>query len=214
MDELVILRRCLREPIAEIADVARLLDAAVSAHLEGRMDHADRLLRSADTAILRDYGESLWGCKVNNPYVKARVVPGAPPTLLRHQRAPIRMPSTDMKKALFQRDGYHCRFCGIPVIPREVTNRIRKAYPAALPWGRRNVEKHAAFLLMCAEYDHILPHARGGTNDLENILITCAGCNYGRICGSRCHTLEEQFLIDPRQRDPIRSSWEGLTRFR
>jgi 5-methylcytosine-specific restriction endonuclease McrA len=213
MEPLAIDRRCLREPIREITDAAHILDAAVSAHLVGQRNLAEKLIRSADTEVLRDYGESLWGSKINNPYVQSRVVLGAPPTLPREHRVKNRMPTSAIKKALFQRDGYHCRFCGIPVIPREVVGRIRKAYPEALPWGRRNIEKHAAFLLMCAEYDHIVPHARGGNNDLDNIVITCAGCNYGRIYGSVCRTLEEQNLLDPRGCDPVRSTWDGLTRF-
>jgi 5-methylcytosine-specific restriction endonuclease McrA len=207
-------RRCLREPVPEIAEAVSILDATVSAHLIGKRDLAQELIQSADTTVLREYGESLWGSKVNNPYVQSRVVLGAPPTLPREHRINNRMPTSAMKKALFRRDGYHCRFCGIPVIPREVVNRIRTAYPEAVPWGRRNIEKHAAFLLMCAEYDHIVPHARGGNNDFDNIVITCAGCNYGRIYGSVCHTLEEQCLLDPRQRRPVRSNWDGLTRFR
>ncbi|MCX6971643.1 MAG: HNH endonuclease [Verrucomicrobia bacterium] len=60
------------------------------------------------------------------------------------------------------------------------------------------------------EAAHLLPHARGGTNDLENIVITCAPCNYARMN----HTLEEVGLIDPRTREPIKSTWDGLERFR
>jgi hypothetical protein len=41
-------RLCLPEPIPEIADAARYLDAAVSAHLAGRTDLAESLIRLAD----------------------------------------------------------------------------------------------------------------------------------------------------------------------
>jgi hypothetical protein len=51
----------MREPIPEIRDAARLLDAAVTAHLLGRRDLAEQLIRLADMPILRDYTESLWG---------------------------------------------------------------------------------------------------------------------------------------------------------
>ena len=56
-------RSCLREPISEIADAARLLDAAVSAHLMGRHDLAEELIRLADMPAITDFGESLWGTK-------------------------------------------------------------------------------------------------------------------------------------------------------
>ena len=95
------------------------------------------------------------------------------------------------------------------MIRAETRKRIRKVYPDALPWGSRNIDQHAAFQAMWLQYDHLSPHAQGGTNDLENIVITCAPCNYGRMN----HTLEEVGLIDPRTREPIKSKWDGLERF-
>lgn len=119
------------------------------------------------------------------------------------------MPTAVEKELLHQRDGYHCRFCGIPVIRDKIRDRIKKTYPNALPWGKTNPEQHAAFQALWLQYDHLLPHARGGTNDLENVVITCAPCNFGR--GS--YTLEEVGLADPRLRKSIHSSWDGLERF-
>jgi 5-methylcytosine-specific restriction endonuclease McrA len=118
------------------------------------------------------------------------------------------MPISSEKRRLHERDGYHCRFCGIPVIRAEVRNRLRKFYPNALPWPNKNKEQHPAFQAMWAQYDHILPHARGGTNDFENMVIACAPCNYARMN----YTLEEVGLTDPRTREPIRSKWDGLER--
>jgi hypothetical protein len=201
-------RPCLREPIPEIADAARYLDAAVSAHLVGRSDLAEDLIRLADMPAIREWTESLWGA--NSPYVKYRVVADAPPSLPEDQRINARMPTTAEKRMLHQRDGYHCRFCGIPVIRGEVRTRIGKVYPDALPWGSKNVEQHPAFQAMWLQYDHLLPHARGGNNDLENIVITCAPCNYGRWN----RILEEVGVVDPRTREPVRSRWDGLERFR
>jgi 5-methylcytosine-specific restriction endonuclease McrA len=59
------------------------------------------------------------------------------------------------------------------------------------------------------QYDHLVPHARGGGNGLDNIVITCGPCNFGRME----RTLEEVGLIDPRTRAPVRSSWDGLERY-
>lgn len=69
-------RRCFRDPISEIAETARLLDAAVTAHLIGRRDVAEELIRLADMPVLRDYTESLWGAK--SPHVQYRAVAGVP----------------------------------------------------------------------------------------------------------------------------------------
>jgi hypothetical protein len=39
-------------------------------------------------------------------------------------------------------------------------------YPNALTWGTKNTDQHAAFQAMWAQYDHIIPHGRDGTNDV------------------------------------------------
>jgi len=201
------LRTCLRDPVSEIFDAARYLDAAVSAHMSGHHKLSEELILLADMPVLRDWTESLWGS--NSPYVNKREVPDSPPSLSKDQRVKTRMPTTAEKILLHDRDGYHCRFCGIPVIRMEIRNAIKKNYPEVLPWRSKNIEQHAAFQAMWLQYDHIMPHARGGNNDLENIIITCAPCNYGR-CDS---LVEEVGVLDPRERDPISSTWDGLERF-
>jgi len=200
-------RLCLRDPIPEIAEAARLLDEAVSAHIDGEPTEAERLIRAANMPVIREWLDSVWGA--NSPYVQYRVVPDAPPLLPKHQRIPVRMPSTEEKSRLLQRDGYQCRFCAMPVIRGEIRRRIAKAYPNALQWGRLNVAQHAAFQAMWVQYDHMVPHARGGTNDLNNMVITCAACNFGRMN----YLAAEVGLSDPRLRQPFRTKWDGLERF-
>ena len=200
------MRRCLREPIPEIAQAARYLDEAVAAHLLGSTRRADKLIRRADMPIIREWTETLWG--PGGPHARpVRIVPRA---IAPEKVIPIRMPNASEKRLLLQRDGYHCRFCGIPVIRAEVRARIKKSYPEALPWGRTNQSQHAGFQAMWVQYDHVVPHAHGGTNDLHNLVITCAPCNYGRTD----RTLEEVDLVDPREHPPVISSWNGLERFR
>jgi len=198
-------RTCLRNPVPEIADAARYLDAAVSAHAAGRSDIAEQLIRLADIPAIREWTESIWG--KNSPYVLYRPVSEQRP--ISSSRQKLRMPFSAEKSQLHLRDGYHCRFCGIPVIRKEVRQRIMKALPSAVPWGPRNIERHAAFQAMWAQYDHVLPHSRGGTNNLDNLVLTCGPCNFGRMN----YTLEEVGLADPRLREPIRSMWDGLERF-
>jgi hypothetical protein len=207
MKEIMTTRECLRPPIPEIADAARYLDAAVSAHLAGRSALAHELIQLADADPIRQWTDSIWGA--NSPYVLYRATPGAPPLISSADRAISREPTTQEKAKLLARDGYHCRFCGIPVIRAEVRQRICDAYPQALTWGKQNSGQHAAFQAMWAQYDHVVPHARGGASGLDNLLVTCAPCNFGRMS----FTLEEVGLVDPRTRDSIHSDWDGLERF-
>jgi hypothetical protein len=161
-------RICLRDPISEIEEARSYLDQAAAAHLAGGLDQAADLIRRADLPAIRQWTESVWG--KNSPYVEYRAVTDAPRYLSREERARLRMPTPAERSAVLLRDGYHCRFCGLALIRKEVRDRIRRLY----------------------------------------IVITCAACNYGRAQ----YTLEEVGLIDPRLREPVRSNWDGLERFR
>ena len=198
---------CLREPIPEILDAARYLDAAVSAHSARHTKLADELIRLTNTSVLREYINSLWGS--NSPYVRVSNQPDSPAYLLKKEKTSARMPGAAVMRQIVERDGYHCRFCNIPVIPAAVRTRMAAAYPDALPWGNSNATQHAAFQVMWLQYDHIIPYARGGASSLENMVVACAGCNYSRMNW----TLEEVGMLNPRCRDPVRSLWDGLMRF-
>lgn len=202
------LRRCLREPIPEIADAARLLDAATTAHLMGEYALVGELIRAANMPAVREWTNSLWGA--NSPHVLYRGTPSAHPRVPSEDREAARMPSSEVVQRLHDRDGYHCRFCGIPIIRREIRLRFIAKYPELKIWGRTNNEQHAAFQAMWVQYDHVVPHARGGSHEIENLVVTCAPCNYGRMS----YTLEEVNLADPREREPVKSNWDGLERFR
>jgi hypothetical protein len=203
-------RLCLRRPVPEIEIAAAYLDDAVSAHLAGRFEQAKELINRANMppfgSAIREWTESLWG--KSSQYVQYRLVAGAPAVLRAGERKPERMPTSEEKRLLHQRDGYRCRFCGIPVIRGEIRKKLRSLYPDVIPWGKANISQHAAFQAMWAQYDHILPHARGGDNALNNIVVSCAPCNFGRMG----YILDEVGLQDPMLRPPVQSSWDGLER--
>jgi len=157
---------------------------------------------------IREWTESIWGS--SSRHLLERAAPGVSSLLTKANREKDRMPTTAEKRDLLERDGLHCRYCGIPVIRPELRRRIRKHYPDALPWRRTNASQHAAFQAMWAQYDHVVPHSKGGNSDIDNLVIACAPCNFGRME----YTLEQVGLIDPRTRAPIRSTWDGLERFR
>lgn len=202
MNQHTILRSCLREPIPAIFDAARYLDAAVSAHLAGQKALAAELLALANAPLIWSWTDSIWG--KNSIYVSVSKL-HTTPTI---DKAKERMPSAAQKAALHQRDGFHCRFCGIPVIRAEIRKAIQGLYPDVVPWGRSNTSQHAAFQCMWAQYDHVVPHAHGGGNALDNLVITCAACNYGKMN----YTLEQLGLKDPRMTPPVKSFWDGLER--
>lgn len=205
-EELPVNRFYFREPIPEIYDAARYLAEAVNAHLQGQTKLVEDLIELSNMPIIRDWLDSIWGKK--SPYIFYRYVPNSPPEIIKEKRVKKRMPPTEDLKKLILRDGYHCRICGIPVVRVEIRERLRKLYPHINIWGTKNIEQHAAFQALWLQYDHIIPHSRGGDNNLDNMLITCAACNYGRMH----YTFDEVGLADPRLREPVKSSWDGLER--
>ena len=196
---------CIREPIPEIEVAAACLKGAADAYALGDRSSAVELIKRADIESIREWTESIWGKK--SPLVLVTKIP--------HDNKGIvivaaRMPTAAQKKQLHNRDGFHCRFCGIPVIRAEIRKLFQLAFPEVAIWGKKNIDQHAAFQAMWAQYDHVLPHSKGGTNELDNLIITCAPCNFGKMD----HSVGELGLLDPRNRSPKDSSWNGLEIFR
>ncbi|MGC1261570.1 MAG: HNH endonuclease [Jannaschia helgolandensis] len=200
-------RRCLREPIPELFQAAFLLEEAVNAHLAGDRAHAQERLIATNTAEIRAYVGSLWHSRKKYPqqvhYFRLRNVATLPE---RKPKSPDRSPTAAQKREVVTRDGYVCRYCGIPTIPVEVRDALRMAYPDELPWPRIDAIQHSAFQALWLQYDHVIPHSYGGDNDVQNIVVSCGGCNFGK---NAFHLLELG-LEDPRSRPPLRSSWNGL----
>lgn len=186
-------RKCLLEPIPEIWTAASLLREAVDAHLSGEYRRAETLIGKADIQAIAEWTNSIWGRRSKEIH-HFRSVPNSPQTVPKETRAKSRMPSAELRLRLKDRDGFFCRFCGIPVVDSLVRKRIHAVYPDSLRWGRANTTQHAAFQCMWLQYDHVLPYTRGGDNSLDNLIITCAACNFGRMEW----TIEEAGLIDPR----------------
>jgi len=181
-----------------------MLRQAANAHLLGLTKETEQLLRESNSAVVRQWLDSIWG--KSSAYVHVRSVCDAPGNLPKTEREGARMPSSQDKRLLLKRDGFHCRFCGLPLIRQEVRSYLHRYYPDALPWGRTNISQHATFQALWVQYDHVLPHARGGSNDLQNMVIACAACNFGRMN----YTLEEVGIADPRLYSPFESDWNGL----
>ena len=116
-----------------------------------------------------------------------------------------------LKAAVLARDGYRCRYCGIPVIDASIRKIARELYPHAVPWKDNDErEQHAAFQCFWLQYDHVVPHSHGGSSSEDNIVVTCALCNYGKDG----YTLRQLGISDPRLRPPEPVSWDGLERLR
>ena len=200
------LRECLRQPIPEIEACAELLSDAVTAHLNGDRTLAADLFRRADSKVVWEWTDSVWGTK--SPYNQPVRLINSPAKLPVSARRPGRDPTKATISQIHARDGYYCRFCKMPVIRAEVRKIFHVEYPESVPWGSKNNQQHAGFQCMWTQYDHIVPHSRGGSSELNNVYLTCAACNYGR----NQYLLEEMDLLHPDQHPRRVGSWDGLER--
>lgn len=206
------LRDCFADPIPEIFEAATLLDYAVSAHLRGDHTRAEILLRAADMPIIGEWLDPIWTA----PH--RQVIDGTftelPPVLPKADRYKPRDATDPMKRELVARDGHHCRLCGIPLVRAAIRKLLTAKYPCAARWTD-NKEKlqHRGLQVMWLQYDHVVVHSRGGATSLDNLVVTCPACNYGRDRYMMC----EVGLRDPRSnlRQPSwdrAQTWDGLER--
>lgn len=195
------------EPIPECFEAAQLLSAAVNEHLAGNGAEAARLLALADMPKVREFTEAMWGsgCAQRHGMVESD---DPPPHLPKSDRPVPRMPTVQTQFAVLARDGFHCRFCGLPVIKPLVRQVLQQVYPESISWGSSNASQHAAFQCLWLQFDHLLPNCRGGPSTIDNVVIACAPCNFGRMQA----TLSEARLFNPLER-PVPVKWEGFGRW-
>jgi 5-methylcytosine-specific restriction endonuclease McrA len=182
-----------------------LLAEAADALLAGDAESAAEKLRAADMMSVHSYVHSVMS-RESLEIHRVRKIGGVAPA----ERAVARMPSAAVTAAMFARDGYRCRFCGIPVVLPQARQIMAERCPGTVNWSGKTVTLHAAFATVSATLDHVVPHARGGTNDPGNLVTACWPCNFGR--GG--YLLEEVGIIDPRSRPPVVDAWDGLGRIR
>ena len=64
----------------------------------------------------------------------------------------------EMKLRIWRRDGLRCRYCG---------EQLRAPRPGEAANGADGV----------ATIDHVIPRAKGGTNERHNLVTSCTPCN-------------------------------------
>ncbi len=198
------MKNCLLVPPVEIFTAAEILIKVAEEHHNGNKNEVKELLICINDSKIRNWTESLWG--KDGIYYQLQRKLGTPGTVDPRSRDPKRMPDKNLERELIKRDGHFCRFCGIPVVRKEIRSLLNVHYPSELPWEKNNLQQHAAFQAMWMQFDHIIPHARSGMTTLENMIITCAPCNYGRMN----FLLEEIDLELLNKQTPCILNWTGL----
>ncbi len=193
---------CMYEPTETLREALSELSAAADCVVRGDLEEAKRSLTATDRPEFLEYYTRCTN-RLDRPLArepKAR--------LPRDERLETRMPGDRLRRELYERDGWHCRFCGIGVIDPRALKLMAAKLPTAARWGTGNANCHSAMLILRASPDHVLPHSHGGDNAMENLVTACFLCQFSR--GELL--LDEVGVSDPRLRPPIRDVWDGLLR--
>jgi hypothetical protein len=129
-------RDCFLAPIPEIFAAANLLSRAVEAIFEKNITLAEDLIKQADIPALEAHNRKIATYRSKEIH-RVRLVPGAPPTIKDRTQ---RMPPYKVELSIYERDGWHCRFCQSPVTSKEA----RKNYMHYFLWrpdGEKSIRK-------------------------------------------------------------------------
>ena len=207
------IRRCIKEPIPAIFEAWESMSAAVDSHLEGDQEKAAELFAKADSLRVFHWLNPAWTLDVRDKkHIKEYNPPGDTTPVPKEQRDGPNIP-TAVKRIVLERDGFRCRYCGIPVVDVAVRKIAHSLYPESVPWeGTHEVRRqHAGFAAMWLQYDHVVPRSHGGRNAENNLVITCALCNFAK----HDNTLKQLNIEDPRYRAPRKKdSFDGLRRLK
>lgn len=196
-------RNCFLEPIPEMLAASELLSKAVDLVLAENFALAAKLIEQADIPELEKHNSKIAGSRSEEIH-RYRPIEGAPEII----KCKKRMPSYKVELSIYERDGWHCRFCETRVISKDVRKKLNRVFPVEARWGNKNVEKHRGLSILESSLDHLVPHNRGGDNSESNLVTACGPCQFGR--GG--WTIEEVGINDPFDRLPIIDSWDGLRR--
>lgn len=94
---------------------------------------------------------------------------------VRENRTPLR--ASELRRQIVLRDGPNCYLCGKEGLPLEVQQpRKRSIMYYFFVFDKQKCSKYLDYKYNF-HMDHIVPVARGGSDDLENRAMACVNCN-------------------------------------
>lgn len=180
------------EDLILIAENAAIVRSALDALANGNLSMArslwesvdgDQLLAAWDAQVVAIRDKSLW------------------PTILlskeKNQPRTVKGLDRSLSTRVFERDEYKCGYCGISVVTQWKNGDIPQlvtAFPDVTKWltvvdgslngngksGALTNRDVAKWLWITAVADHVHPASDGGPTEMNNLITSCGGCNYGK----------------------------------
>ncbi len=200
------MRQYIKAPTAEVMESINSLISAVDAHIATDYALAASLFDKANCPITWKWLNDAWANSRRNIINSSSAYEGK--VIPKTERD--KPPSASIKKEVLARDGYRCRYCGLPVVLADIRKIAHQLYPAQVPWGRKNTEQHSGFQVTWLQFEHVIPRSQGGHSSLDNLVVSCALCNFAK--GQ--YLLEQLDLEHPLLREPVNTQFDGLERLR
>ena len=131
-------------------------------------------------------------------------------------KSTVKRPTPRFELDIIRRDGFHCRYCGIRIVPNAQFKKLQEVVGYETLPNRsqarrltRNTDIHGIWLLTRATVDHVEPVSAGmaDVNRPENLVASCWPCNYAKWK----YTIEDLELDHPNMRRIKSTGWLGLT---
>lgn len=192
-------RWCISEPTLELRHAVITLNTAGDLVADGDLQAARDLIDAIDEVPLRLRWAGKDGWKSSNEDIRFRKgIAGG-------RASP---PSIRERRALYEADGWHCRYCQVEVIDPEARKRLVELLnPFGSPlWGKTDISRHAALLNLSASYDHVEPNSETGNASKNNLVTACWYCQFGKMAAP----LSMLGLQNPSLRPPLHASLRNI----
>ncbi len=148
------------------------MSAAVDAHIKGDWELASQLFgkegkrKGANGLRIWHWLNPGWTLDVDDGkhIVDSRPLNDTKPVPKEERDGKSSNMPASVKQAVLNRDGYRCRYCGIPVVDAEIRKIAHRFYPESVTWGADERSLHAGFAVMWLQLESTayLVHEIGG----------------------------------------------------
>lgn len=178
-------------------EVSERIRRAAECHLAAKGAEAEALLQGIDEESLQRSRVARLGRITRG----GKSVPTIPKSMQDKRYLP---PSGQL--ATFFRDRFTCRYCGTRTIFAPTMRILSMQYPDVFPYHPNGAfgKGHLIYWTHQSCCEHVVPVARGGTSNPDNVVTACWLCNQAK----RNALIEELGwdLMPPTERD-----WDGLS---
>ena len=196
---------CLLRPKAwfedEISNFADAVETFVEGNRDGCIEKINKIRSNEITEWFIEHGQ------MSGRHRNLVLAVEKPKQIDAKLRDPLRSPQK-YQNEVFERDSYHCRYCGIRLIDQKILKSfIKKLNSESFQRGSTNLTTHGIIHATWPVADHVVPWNIGGKTTPNNLVSSCAGCNYGKDG----YTCEQLGISNPFNRPPINDDWSGLS---